>query len=153
MIEGNIAMSKKILCPTDGSDHAAVGLAQAIELAKQSGAPLKIVWDGNLYQFDEWAIPKGTPNLDEAYKFIKFAMQPEQQKLYTEQMAYGPSNTKAAQRNDVNWMGSFCGAMAQSPSDSSAGEMAAGDLETARQFGERVASAAARWAMAWPMAP
>jgi nucleotide-binding universal stress UspA family protein len=42
MIEGNIAMSKKILCPTDGSDHAAVGLAQAIELAKQSGAPLTV---------------------------------------------------------------------------------------------------------------
>lgn len=57
-----------------------------------------------------------------------------------------PSNTKAAQRNDVNWMGSFSGAMAQSPSDASAGEMSAGDLETARQFGERVASAAARWA-------
>lgn len=33
-------MSKKILCPTDGSDHAAVGLAHAIELAKQSGAKL-----------------------------------------------------------------------------------------------------------------
>ena len=57
-----------------------------------------------------------------------------------------PSNTKAAQRNDVNWMGSFSGAMAQSPSDASAGEMAAGDLETARQFGERVAKAANRWA-------
>ena len=42
MIEGNIAMSKKILCPTDGSDHAAVGLAQAIELAKQSGASLTV---------------------------------------------------------------------------------------------------------------
>jgi putative spermidine/putrescine transport system substrate-binding protein len=63
-----------------------------IYAAKQSGAPLKIVWDGNLYQFDEWAIPKGTPNLDEAYKFIKFAMQPAQQKIYTEHMAYGPSN-------------------------------------------------------------
>ncbi len=42
MIEGNIAMSKKILCPTDGSDHAEVGLAQAIELAKQSGARLTV---------------------------------------------------------------------------------------------------------------
>ncbi|MEG0939384.1 MAG: flavodoxin family protein [Comamonas sp.] len=57
-----------------------------------------------------------------------------------------PSNTKAAQRNDVNWIGSFSGAMAQSPSDASAGEMAVGDLETARQFGDRVAKAAARWA-------
>jgi NAD(P)H dehydrogenase (quinone) len=30
-----------------------------------------------------------------------------------------PANSKAAQRNDVNWLGAFSGAMAQSPSDSS----------------------------------
>ncbi len=67
-----------------------------IQAAKTSGANLKVVWDGNLYQFDDWAIPKGTPNLDAAYDFIAFAMRPEQQKLYTEKMAYGPSNTAAA---------------------------------------------------------
>ncbi|MEG0149513.1 MAG: flavodoxin family protein [Comamonas sp.] len=57
-----------------------------------------------------------------------------------------PSNTKAAQRNDVNWMGCFTGAMAQTPSDASVAEMLAGDLETARQFGERVAKTAKRLA-------
>lgn len=67
-----------------------------IHAAKTSGANLRVVWDGNLYQFDDWAIPKGTPNLDAAYDFISFAMRPEQQKLYTEKMAYGPSNTAAA---------------------------------------------------------
>lgn len=50
-----------------------------------------------------------------------------------------PSNSKAAQRNDVNYVGSFSGAMAQSPSDSSPAEMLPGDLETARLFGKRVA--------------
>jgi NAD(P)H dehydrogenase (quinone) len=55
-----------------------------------------------------------------------------------------PSNAKAAQRNDVNYVGSFSGAMAQSPSDSSPDEMPAGDLETARLFGQRVAQVAAR---------
>jgi multimeric flavodoxin WrbA len=55
-----------------------------------------------------------------------------------------PSNAKAAQRNDVNYVGSFSGAMAQSPSDSSPDEMLAGDLETARLFGQRVAQVAAR---------
>ncbi len=53
-----------------------------------------------------------------------------------------PSNTKAAQRNDINYVGSYCGAMAQSPSDSSPDEMLPGDLETARLFGQRVAKAA-----------
>ena len=50
-----------------------------------------------------------------------------------------PSNTKAAQRNDINYVGSFAGAMAQSPSDSSPAEMPQGDLDTAKLFGQRVA--------------
>jgi NAD(P)H dehydrogenase (quinone) len=56
-----------------------------------------------------------------------------------------PSNAKAAQRNDINYVGSFSGAMAQSPSDSSAAEMLPGDLETARLFGARVADVAAKF--------
>ena len=53
-----------------------------------------------------------------------------------------PSNSKAATRNDVNYVGSFSGAMAQSPSDSSPDEMLSGDLETAKLFGKRVAETA-----------
>jgi multimeric flavodoxin WrbA len=56
-----------------------------------------------------------------------------------------PSNSKAAQRNDVNYVGSFSGAMAQSPSDASPAEMLPGDLETARLFGKRVADVAAKF--------
>jgi multimeric flavodoxin WrbA len=56
-----------------------------------------------------------------------------------------PSNTKAAQRNDINYVGSFSGAMAQSPSDSSPAEMLQGDLDTARLFGKRVAEVAAKF--------
>lgn len=55
-----------------------------------------------------------------------------------------PSNAKAAQRNDVNYVGSFSGAMAQSPSDAGPDEMLPGDLETARLFGQRVAATVAR---------
>lgn len=56
-----------------------------------------------------------------------------------------PSNTKASQRNDVNYVGSSSGAMAQSPSDCSPDEMLPGDLETARLFGKRVAEVAAKF--------
>ena len=56
-----------------------------------------------------------------------------------------PSNTKAAQRNDVNFVGSSSGAMAQSPSDCSPDEMLPGDLETARLFGKRVAEVTAKF--------
>ena len=55
-----------------------------------------------------------------------------------------PSNSKAAGRNDINYVASFSGAMAQSPSDASVDEMLPGDLETARLFGARVATMAAR---------
>ena len=56
-----------------------------------------------------------------------------------------PSNSKAAQRNDSNYLGSYSGAIAQSPADAGAGEMFSGDLETARNFGERVAVVAIRF--------
>jgi NAD(P)H dehydrogenase (quinone) len=56
-----------------------------------------------------------------------------------------PSNTKGAQRNDVNYLVSYSGAIAQSPSDAGAQDMLPGDLETARLFGERVASVTAKF--------
>lgn len=56
-----------------------------------------------------------------------------------------PSNSKAATRNDINYVASFAGAMASTPSDASVDEMLPGDLETARLFGERVAQVTARF--------
>lgn len=73
--------------------------------------------------------------------FFTLAMQHSGIWVGTGQM---PSNAKAAQRNDINWLGAFAGAMAQSPSDASADEVPAGDLETARQFGQRIAAVTAR---------
>ncbi|MDE3009928.1 MAG: NAD(P)H-dependent oxidoreductase [Pseudomonadota bacterium] len=73
--------------------------------------------------------------------FFTLAMQHSGIWVGTGQM---PSNAKAAQRNDINWLGAFAGAMAQSPSDASVDEVPAGDLETARQFGQRIAAVTAR---------
>jgi NAD(P)H dehydrogenase (quinone) len=56
-----------------------------------------------------------------------------------------PANTKGARRDDVNYLVSYSGAMAQSPSDGGANDMSAGDLETARLFGKRVADVAGRF--------
>ncbi|MET3119329.1 NAD(P)H dehydrogenase (quinone) [Undibacterium sp. GrIS 1.8] len=57
-----------------------------------------------------------------------------------------PSNSKAAQRNDVNYLASSSGLMTQSPSDSSPEEgPLPGDLETAKLFGKRIAEVAARF--------
>ncbi len=56
-----------------------------------------------------------------------------------------PANTKTNGPADVNWTAGFAGALAISPADASPDEAPrAGDLETARLLGRRVAEFAAR---------
>ncbi|WP_295993943.1 flavodoxin family protein [Rugamonas sp.] len=56
-----------------------------------------------------------------------------------------PANTKASGPADVNWTAGYGGALAISPADASPEEAPrAGDLETARLLGKRVAELAAR---------
>ena len=57
-----------------------------------------------------------------------------------------PSNDKAAVRDSVNYTGGYGGLLTTSPTDASPADMAKGDIETARSFGERVATIATRWA-------
>lgn len=49
-----------------------------------------------------------------------------------------PSNTKAATSNDINYMGSFAGAMVQSPADASTHEIPQGGLDTVRAYAKRI---------------
>jgi multimeric flavodoxin WrbA len=58
-----------------------------------------------------------------------------------------PANSKASSPADVNWTAGFGGALAIAPSDASPDEAPrAGDLETARLLGERVARLAVHMA-------
>jgi NAD(P)H dehydrogenase (quinone) len=56
-----------------------------------------------------------------------------------------PANAKASVRDDVNYLAAFSGLMAATPSDASVDEMVAGDLKTARLFGQRVREIAQRF--------
>jgi len=56
-----------------------------------------------------------------------------------------PNNSKAATRDDINYVGSFGGLMTVSPSDASVDEIPAGDLATARAFGQRLVDVATRF--------
>jgi multimeric flavodoxin WrbA len=56
------------------------------------------------------------------------------------------NNTKASQRGDVNYLASSGGPIAQTPGDAGADEMNAGDLETGRLFGARIAALATKFA-------
>jgi NAD(P)H dehydrogenase (quinone) len=73
--------------------------------------------------------------------------------LYTLAMQHGmiwvslglmPANLKSSKRDDVNYLVSYAGAISQSPADGGVADMSAGDLETARLYGARVATIAAR---------
>ena len=69
---------------------------------KEGMKSLKIVWAGGIYDVDSWAIVKGSPNKAEAEKFIAFTLKPENQKVYSQHIAYGPTNTKAVALIDKN---------------------------------------------------
>ncbi|MBS7538603.1 ABC transporter substrate-binding protein [Ancylobacter lacus] len=56
----------------------------------------KIVWDGQLLDWDLWAIPKGVKDIDAVYKFIQFASQPGPQAEQTKYISYGPALLAAA---------------------------------------------------------
>ncbi|UPJ26369.1 ABC transporter substrate-binding protein [Bradyrhizobium sp. CW1] len=70
------------------------------DAVKNSGKHFEIMWDAQIATFNLWAIPKGTPHRDEAYKFIGFAASPHSQAEMTRFIAYGTGNTEAAKLID-----------------------------------------------------
>ncbi|SDU95678.1 ABC transporter substrate-binding protein [Pseudomonas mucidolens] len=61
-----------------------------IASAQKEGVPLSIVWSQSLYDPEYWAVVKGTPNKALAEQFIAFASQPQAQKVFSENIPYGP---------------------------------------------------------------
>jgi putative spermidine/putrescine transport system substrate-binding protein len=66
------------------------------DAVKSSGKNFTIVWDGAALDWDMWAIPKGTKNLELAKKFVAFASKPENLAEQTKYIPYGPSNLEAS---------------------------------------------------------
>jgi putative spermidine/putrescine transport system substrate-binding protein len=54
-----------------------------------------VVWDGQIYDLDLWAIPKSAANKDEAKRFIAFATEPAQMAAQAALIAYGPMRKSA----------------------------------------------------------
>ena len=52
------------------------------------------VWDGQVYAPDTWIIPKGA-NLDAAYKFLKFMVQPKVLAAFSSKIPYAPARKAA----------------------------------------------------------
>ena len=54
-----------------------------------------VIWDGQVYDLDLWAIPKGAKNKDGALRFITFATEPARLALQAQLIAYGPMRKSA----------------------------------------------------------
>ncbi|SDL55780.1 ABC transporter substrate-binding protein [Aliiruegeria lutimaris] len=55
------------------------------------GQPFGSVFDGQVYEYDGYAIPKGAPNLERALEFLVFATETEQLAEQAKWISYGPA--------------------------------------------------------------
>jgi len=108
--------------------------------AVQKESKLAVVWNGGIYDFDAWAIPKGAKNKDDALKFIAFMLQPSQQKTYSEHIAYGPANKQAIALLDPKTAANL-----PTAEDNIAGQLAMG-VQFWTDFGESLEQRFNAWA-------
>ncbi len=59
--------------------------------AVAEGKPFETVWDGQVYEYDLYVIPKGAPNLDDAKEFLVFATTTQALADQAKWIAYGPA--------------------------------------------------------------
>lgn len=79
----------------DGEVDIADAYNGRIFAAKQKGAPLAFSWDQSLLQYDYWMIMKGSPNKENAAKFLAYISRAEPQAAFAEAIGYGPINEAA----------------------------------------------------------
>jgi putative spermidine/putrescine transport system substrate-binding protein len=58
--------------------------------------PFVIVWDGQVWDLDLWAIPKGAPNADKAWEFLKFSTDTQRLADQAKWISYGPARKSSA---------------------------------------------------------
>jgi len=58
--------------------------------------PFEIVWDGQVFDLDLWAIPKGSKNVKEALQFIAFATDTQRLADQAKYISYGPVRKSSA---------------------------------------------------------
>jgi putative spermidine/putrescine transport system substrate-binding protein len=66
-----------------------------IAAANEQGAKIGFTWNQGVLQYDNWIVPKGAANLDNAWKFLAFSARPENQAKFVENILYAPPNARA----------------------------------------------------------
>ncbi len=64
--------------------------------AVSEGKPFATVWDGQVFEYDLFVIPKGAPNLEEAKKFLAFATDTQRLADQAKWISYGPARKSSA---------------------------------------------------------
>lgn len=60
--------------------------------------PFGIIWDGQIYNIDLWAVPKGAKNRERAFEFIAFATQTDRLAQQAKWFPYGPMRKSAVRQ-------------------------------------------------------
>ena len=60
------------------------------------GKAFNTVWDGQVYEYDLFVIPKGAPNKDQAMEFVKFATSTQALADQAKWISYGPARRSSA---------------------------------------------------------
>ena len=85
----------------DGAVSMAMAYAGRIRVAQtQDKRPFAIVWDGQVYDYEWWAIPKGARDADAAKRFIEYASGPDTIWKLSNYIAYAPPRKSAMPKVD-----------------------------------------------------
>lgn len=84
---------------TDGEVVMASGYnGRFFDAMVNRGAPIEILWDGQVQEHETWVIPRGAPNPGAARDFLRFATTTERLADVSRHIPYGPARRSAATR-------------------------------------------------------
>lgn len=80
---------------TDGQVELGSAWNGRIQALIDEDLPVGINWNQGILQWDLMYVPKGAPNAENAMKLLAFMSRAEQQGIFAQNIAYGPSNSDA----------------------------------------------------------
>ena len=66
------------------------------DAAINEGLPIQVLWDGQLYDYSTWGIPRGAPNADLARRFVRYATGTQPLAEQARYISYGPARKSSA---------------------------------------------------------
>jgi putative spermidine/putrescine transport system substrate-binding protein len=82
----------------EGVDDVVMGVAfngRVFTSAVRARQWLRILWDGQIYRFNYWAVPNSAPNAEAAQRLLRHVSLPERQARLTRWFPYGPARKSA----------------------------------------------------------